>query len=227
MITTYLFSDPHIDRGDGPFTTTGGLKALNGFLDMVEAEKKKRACSLIAVGDLLELWADVYSDISAGPNGPLLERLMGMLDVDILGNHDWDPELMAVLFGRDQVKVWMQIGEWTIFHGHQVDPILNAGWKCWLAHEGDKLIEELNNPVFTKIHDWAAKTDRTNSPLIKALQETGEKFILGHSHHALDIPLENGGRYVNCGCWCSGDPHYVTVDDGGKVELHKWGEVKT
>jgi len=216
---THLISDLHIDDGSGPFTTSGGAKAFNDFLDMVGNDP------LVGVGDILDLWAWTLPSIMFGPNGRIVHRLEDHPNFTyILGNHDLKPHIIAGLFPEIKVKMSLQLGDYTVFHGHQVDPKLNTAWKRWTVEEGDKLIHELDNPELNCIGQWFAAGDRTNAPLIQALQDSGKNFILGHSHISLDQRLRGGGWYINLGCWC-GDPDercYATVDDNGKVELHQW-----
>jgi UDP-2,3-diacylglucosamine pyrophosphatase LpxH len=116
----------------------------------------------------------------------------------------------------------LQIGSFSVIHGHQFDPALNGSYKRWLAEEADELIQKLDNPALNEIRDWFAAGDRTNRPLIDAVQDTGKNFIMGHSHLETGQVLRGGGRFVNCGSWISGNPCYVTMDDSGAVELHKW-----
>jgi UDP-2,3-diacylglucosamine pyrophosphatase LpxH len=209
----FLFSDTHLDNGNGEFTTSGGAVAFNNFLDVVGDQE------LIGNGDILDLWEWSWKEISNGPNMSIIKRLAAHPNFTyILGNHDLLLGWISTIFHNAKVEMAIELDSYIVFHGFQIDPKLNTQWKRWFAAEGDRLVEQMNNPVFRKIRQWFAAGDRTNKPLIAALEDTDKKFLIGHSHH----PINLNGWYINSGCWISGDPCFITIDDSGVAELHWW-----
>jgi metallophosphoesterase superfamily enzyme len=208
-----IISDIHLDRGDGLFTTSGGPKLLNDFLDFAGTDP------LILAGDTLELYADTLEEIKAGPNWPIISQLMNHPALTyILGNHD----LHQTVWPPAGVKMSVQLGPWTILHGHQYDPELNDSWKQWAVEESDRMIHELNNPTVTEISNWFANGNRDNEPLIKAVEKLGKNMIMGHTHLSADVTMSGGGRFINCGSWIDSNPYYVEIDDSYNATLKKW-----
>ena len=211
----YIVSDLHIDPIDGFFTPV--KSKFHDFLDMVGDNY------LIINGDLLDLWSWSLNNILSGVNKDIIERLKVKENVHlILGNHDLYPIAMRSVFsGPNDIKMYINIGPWKIFHGYQVDPVLDNPIERWNVATGARIIQALNWSWLNKIRDRLTKGERTNEPLIKALKEKNSNYILGHSHEALIYD----GWYINEGCWSgNSDLTYCMIDENKQysVELKTW-----
>ena len=171
-------------------------QSLENFLDFAGS----RGWLLILNGDILDLWAYPLNWIMA-TSGTIVRKLAAYPDkIWIPGNHDANQEAMeeALDLKPSEIHLKYTVGEWTIFHGYQVDPALKLAPQRWFAEILDRASTELN--LFNELREKIARTDRTNEPLIEGTKDMGN-VILGHSHVAA-----NQGAYMNCGCWCDDSP---------------------
>lgn len=209
----FYFSDSHIMGNTGPFFLSEGLPVLSSFLDMVESEKG----ILKALGDVLDLYAVTIDTIMNGPNKVLVQRLQKMMVECAWGNHDYFPQVMQKTFPNTKFSNAIQIGPYTGIHGWQFDPHFNTAWKRWMVGEVDYLMNERPNSVFGEVLNLADNDNRTNKPLIEAVQHTGQKFVMGHTHVAADL-----GWFCNTGCWQGDEPPHYGVWDGTTFKILAW-----
>jgi len=106
---------------------------FSGFLDYVE----KQHGQLIILGDCFELLRYPLENIILRRRD-LLDRLAAMRTVYVPGNHDEDVLSLIDMyrpphpfFARTSMAFTQCIGDrrFRFMHGHEIDPLMNAGWK--------------------------------------------------------------------------------------------------
>lgn len=208
----YIVSDLHIDNGRNGFNEN--RPAFNSFLDMVGDNL------LVFNGDTLELWHNTWWEIINGPNKDLILRIRAKEEKWIIpGNHDIEDTLLSRFFHTSNIEAVRYAGRWKIFHGYQVDPILDEPQERWFAAHLDRFVAVANIPWLNTIRDKISDGDRGNDALISALENRGN-FIVGHSHIA-----EDRGWFVNSGTWTGKRNAYIEIDDNDNASLKEFKEV--
>jgi predicted phosphodiesterase len=112
----------------------GGRDVLfQGFLDHVQAQNGQ----LVILGDFLELLRYPLDNIITRRRD-LLDRLAAMRALYVAGNHDGDirslidkanPPHPFFAGLRDPFTQRIGTRRFRFMHGHEIDPLMNAGWK--------------------------------------------------------------------------------------------------
>lgn len=111
----------------------GRESLFNGFLDYVEELHGQ----LVILGDCFELLRYPLENIIVRRRD-LLDRLAAMRTVYVPGNHDEDVLSLIDMyrpphpfFARTSMAFTQCIGDrrFRFMHGHEIDPLMNAGWK--------------------------------------------------------------------------------------------------
>ncbi len=129
----FVLSDLHIgDRSPGDNLCRANRESLlDSFLRYVEGQKGQ----LVIIGDFLELLRYPLDRVIARRK-TLLDRLADMDTIYIPGNHDEDTGWLAgtenpphPLFAKISHAFVQHIGDrrFKFMHGHEVDPLVNAG----------------------------------------------------------------------------------------------------
>ncbi len=206
-------SDGHIDDGSGGFKKN--FRRTQDFLD--DAGKDP----ILWLGDTVELWKFKWYQVLGGPYRSLLDRMAERTqDVFVIGNHDFGFESLSAFFPRSNILPRMKIGNREIFHGFQVDPLLDSAAERWFVSVFDYLMTEISH--LNDIRDQIADSTRTNDPLIESLlkaENKGKRFLLGHSHVEIDM-----GWFTNTGSLIGDRFPWVEVEDNGDCTLKYFGE---
>ena len=184
------------------------------FLDFVGDD------DLECVGDVLDTWAWPLEEICAGPNKDIIRRLQEKENFYIdPGNHDPKPEILWNLFPKCREITYLSENYgYNKLHGHTLDPELDNRMKMLFAQLGDRLASESGIPAIEMIRDYIMKADNNNQPLIAKLEGQG-KFIVGHTHIALDL-----GWYLNLGFWFGDKCTYLILYEDGSHEMEVFDE---
>ena len=203
-------SDWHIDNGHNEFSWH--YKQAHDFLDFVGKEP------LFMIGDTLELWACEWYEVWGGPYEPLLKRIRERpYDTTIFqGNHDIQALVLQRFFPEAEVVTSRIVGDRQVFHGFQVDPILDTPEERWLIAGIDRACTLIDIPWLNALRDRIADADRSNKPLIQRLKNAKKRvrYLMGHSHIE-----ENLGWFVNCGSLLRSDFPYVELEENGDAAL--------
>jgi len=114
----------------------------------------------------------------------------------------------------------------SILHCFQFDDRLNTGSKRWLVQHIDRLVEEINFPLFNKYRHEAAVGGRSNDGMKAGIAAMGRHVIGGHTHCPEGYTLvstneDNEGAMLhvwNCGSWIGPHPpHFVKIVIGGRI----------
>jgi UDP-2,3-diacylglucosamine pyrophosphatase LpxH len=206
----FCVSDWHIDNGRNKFSTQYQMAHL--FLDLVGDKP------LYLIGDTLELWANEWFEIYGGPYRDLLTRIAERKGETVVfaGNHDIEEELLHKFFPKAQIRTRMTVGDRRIFHGFQIDPLLDSAEERWLASSFDRAFTMIDIPWLNALREGIADKARSNVPLFDALWQYQEykRFLLGHSHVE-----EDQGWFVNCGSPLFGKFPYVELEKNGDASL--------
>jgi hypothetical protein len=98
-----------------------------------------------------------------------------------------------------------------ILHGYVWDPAFNKSpIEGAVIGELDRLCSDLDFGPFNALRkDIQAGGGGSNNVLITGAQKLGyDETICGHSHLHADLTMQNGKKFLNCGCW------YKDVDHG-------------
>ncbi len=210
-----VVSDIHLDDGTGLFSQN--RKAFHHFLDLVGGE------DLVIAGDFLDLWRWKAKDIISA-NKKIIRRIKQKKNVVlVLGNHDLDIEVMRDIFpGKTDIQMKVEAFGYTIFHGHQVDPMLDDPKERFFTKWGARLIQTIDNPILDKIVAYLTSSHRSNDRLKKQIAKKfpeGTKVICGHSHVA-----EESSAFLNTGTWTGNYLTYIELDSE-KAELREFKNV--
>jgi UDP-2,3-diacylglucosamine pyrophosphatase LpxH len=149
------------------------------------------------------------------------------------GNHDQGlSKIMSHLVGVPvyQRYVWEYQGKRHVaVHGHQFDP--SCSKNEFLGRLGERIFYELqkldgSRKRFSRFIDrvntrWLRLESRVaEGALLYARAGRVDRIFCGHTH----VPTHqsrHGVDYYNSGCWTSGNPTYVTVNEEG-VEICRY-----
>lgn len=160
----------------------------------------------------------------------LLSALEKIQPTIILGNHDVAKEgsdlFLKSLFKsvHHEYVLPTSVGEYLIHHGHRCDPLMDYS----LLTEAADRVYHLSQKVSKKLARWLKKKSKKMGGFLDLLVKSAAKVagqrgfsgvVLGHTHHAEDVRIQDV-HYLNTGCWTGGDPPtYVEVRDKGMPRL--------
>jgi UDP-2,3-diacylglucosamine pyrophosphatase LpxH len=198
-----IISDPHLDDGTGPFSHNHN--AFMRFLDLVGNK------DLVIAGDFLDLWRWKAEDIIKS-NIKIIRRIKQKKNVVlVLGNHDLDIEIMRDIFpGKTDIQMKIEAYGYTIFHGYQIDPMLDDPRERFFAKWGARIIQTINDPNLNRLVEYLTASHRSNDRLKKQIAKKfplDTKIICGHSHIA-----EQSDNFLNCGTWTGNRLPYIELD---------------
>lgn len=228
-----IISDLHIGN---PFSTAS--KKLGALIDYAKRER----FNLCINGDGFEILQSSFAGLAQDAVA-VLQRLRGLLDSGlevyyVVGNHDillenfltgWsDIHIVPFLNVRcEELRVRVE-------HGHLYDPafVRNPRLYEWLTKAAGPLLH-LYPDVYRlwswfeafkrKLRIWRRGSLLEKSVYYEAadmlLRRGFDVVVFGHTHHPVDIQLEDG-RYVNSGNWLRGGS-FVEVCDG-QLQLKNW-----
>ncbi len=203
-----VISDVHLDNGSGGFAPN--RESFMKFLRYVGDEK------LVIAGDFFDLWRFSFKDIIAA-NTDIVSAIRRHPNVTLLlGNHDLSYNLMRYIV--KDVRMSMKAHGYTIFHGHQIDPLLDTPQERFFASAGARIIQALNWAWLVRLVDKATSGHRSNAPLKRTIENRygAGRYIVGHSH----VPSDDGW-FLNAGTWTGDDPRYIKLEPEG-ARLYAW-----
>lgn len=157
----------------------------------------------------------------------------------IVGNHDMTLEHFLDDWGQLKVSPFLNIHSGDlrvrVEHGHLYDPFF-VSWPNlyeFLTHAAGwflKIHPELYR-LWIGLEKWRAHWRARRSGIVgeppqfkEAAYELSRRgfdvVVFGHTHHAGEVELENGKRYLNPGSWLL-SCHYVEIYNG-EVHLKSW-----
>lgn len=202
-------SDWHIDTGHNNFAKH--YRQVHDFLDYIGNSQ------LYMIGDTLELWDYEWYEVWSGPYDDVIKRLATRKDTTIFqGNHDIQKLMLHKFFPIAETASTRIVGDRIIFHGFQIDPLLDSTQERWLVAGLDRAFTLIDIPWLNALRDKIADTDRSNTQLIHSLQrnKVESRYLIGHSHIEEDI-----GWFANTGSLMRDKFPYIKLEDSGDVEL--------
>ncbi|MFV0289419.1 MAG: UDP-2,3-diacylglucosamine diphosphatase [Mangrovibacterium sp.] len=197
------------------------------WLDKISIDAKQ----LIIMGDLFDYWFEYKTVIPRGyvrTLGKLAQLSDNGLDIHFfIGNHDiWADNFFVEEIGitiHKKEEVWEIFGKQVFLaHGDGLDPF-DTGYlflkKLFTNRTLQWCYSKLHPNLANKIaHGWSSKRrKRHQRELVEFKGENHEGlfifaksvqqkmhidyFIFGHRHLLLNLPLDNGARYINLGDW--------------------------
>ena len=208
-----------------------------------EVSRAREATELLTNQDFrrLVLLGDIFSDLNfrrlTSEHWKFLSRIRKLSNpkrkvevVWVEGNHDQGlSKIMSHLVGVPvyQRYVWDYQGKRHVaVHGHQFDPFCSNNQ--FLGRVGERIFYELqkldgSRKRFSRFIDrvntrWLRLESRVaEGALLWARAGRVDRIFCGHTHVATH-QNRHGVDYYNSGCWTSGNPTYVTVNEEG-VEI--------
>lgn len=205
-----IVSDIHLCDGTGSF-----YKNHDRFMDFLDFVGKG---GLLIAGDFVDLWRWSPDSIFNGPNKDIIARIKEKKNCMLTpGNHDLNMKVMETIFGN-RIRMQVNMYDYVIFHGHQIDPILDTPQERWVAKTAAWIIQRLNWKWLHSATEYLTSAHRSNDRLIETIKKEypeETKIICGHSHVAEDL-----GWFLNTGTWAEYDFNYVTLDyTGARLEV--------
>jgi UDP-2,3-diacylglucosamine pyrophosphatase LpxH len=202
-------SDWHIDNGKNRFSWH--YKYAQDFLDFIED------APLFMIGDTLELWACEWYEVFGGPYDSIIKRLAEREDTVVFqGNHDIQRLVLSRFFPKAEIASTRVVGDRVIFHGFQVDSLLDSASERCLVAGLDKAFTLIDVPWLNALRDKIADSDRSNEPLIMNIEKNKveSRYLIGHSHVE-----EDRGWFANTGSLMRDKFPYIKLEDSGDVQL--------
>ena len=192
--------------------------ALESFLAYAKANYLK----LIYNGDIVDLWK-VSSQEAMDTDTQTIVALASYPDYLWLpGNHDSDAGAMRRMGFKipEDYKFFARVGTRLIFHGYQLDSLLDSEYEREQAAFLDRVGYDLRDFGFLNyIRSMIDHAHRDNRELDFRSKSWGP-VVTGHTHLA---EVDDDGRFINDGCVTGEEPmHYVALDWEGNAELIEW-----
>lgn len=229
-----VISDLHLGN---PFSTA--KKKVIPFLRWAAAEKYDVCIN----GDGLEIAQASFAKVAF--EVPEFFRVLGDFKragrevFYITGNHDIALEHFLEDWGVMKVSPFLNVTSGKtrvrIEHGHVYDPFFVKFPVLYetLTHMGGwflKVHPELYR-LWIRFEKWSSYRRAKKSGIVgerphfmEAAEELSRRgfdaVVFGHTHHAGERTLENGGKYLNTGSWML-TPFYAKIDRGS-VTLEEW-----
>lgn len=224
MTPTAVISDTHIGTDEAKRFEP----ALMAFLDHAAAEGWR----VVFNGDTFDLWAYSWAYI-LGTCKDLVTKIRKYPFEKILiaGNHDDDIANLARLSWsqEDQIKRYLQLGDFCVMHGYQLDRRLDDAWERDTVHLLDRLSHIVDLTALNKARLALQQSDRTNTAMIENFKKLGLNVCVGHSHVPWNVVAKDDAgstlEYLNTGSWTgSGNhpPYYALFDEDAIPQLRAW-----
>jgi len=218
------FSDTHI-----PYTNRKFLGFVDYALDVADL--------IVGAGDIIDRVRCTEKEIMKSRTGALLLEALKRLILSgkcylLKGNHD--PELSKTiqkLLGVScETPSHFLLGNVLFTHGHQFDSL--CGWwpwrflkkivPCffkppshWKQYNREKWHKSIGM-IYSNVFDFAERNISYNTNISYIT------IVMGHTHYASIMEIENGQLIVNCGDWLDSCTYIKLDTKNGECNLKKW-----